>query len=96
MWGLSLQPSVRPQDIAVIASRLEKASASGKIVNTVSQTISEPEAEDTEPAHTADCNEQAEDAVRPEPPKPLRNTVWMKAAIAAGIIVAAIILRRLF
>ncbi|MCM1155457.1 MAG: serine/threonine protein kinase [Roseburia sp.] len=43
MWGLSLQPSVRPQNMETLAARLEKASASqaemAKVQNAGSQNI---------------------------------------------------------
>lgn len=78
MWGLSLQPSVRPQEIAMFASRLEQS---------LEQSV-EPEAA---PEPIAPMPETI--AKEPKPvelfsnPAPPKNRIFLGIAVAAALII---------
>lgn len=78
MWGLALQPSVRPQDIAVVALRLENVSASESKTE-----YNELKTGYSEPGGTMGNFET---------PGTEKKEIWHKIVIVVGVVVAAIIL----
>lgn len=104
MWGLSLQPSVRPQDIAVVASRLEESLVSEQNTPLKKPVISEETARLEEPAVSREVSQLEKSMVFEKTSGEAaggnhfgqselsEKKIWVKIAFAAAVVVAAIIL----